>query len=140
MNCWRGLSGHFFAGGDFAKIMLPLWWEHSFQGAGARKNSLKRDSEQHRRQTSTKNAANAICGSIPALSDSLSVDFGGPRGLPEAPSGRRGVTSRAFLAFDLLRPTDYNTIILGRRSHLAARRQEYSISCTNTPRSDSDRG
>ena len=33
MTVWRLLFRCFFENGDFLKIVLSLWWEHSFQGS-----------------------------------------------------------------------------------------------------------
>ena len=40
----------FFENVDFLKIVLPLWWEHSFQGSDPPKISPETDSERQRRE------------------------------------------------------------------------------------------
>ena len=39
---------------DFLKIVLPLWWEHNFEGSEATKIGLESDSERHRRKNCQK--------------------------------------------------------------------------------------
>ena len=50
----------FFKNGDFVKIVLPLWWEHSFQGLDLPKIDLEIDCERQRRTTSTKIASDGV--------------------------------------------------------------------------------
>ena len=50
----------FFENGDFLKIVLPLWWEHSFQGLDLPKIDLEIDCERQRRTTSKKIASDAV--------------------------------------------------------------------------------
>ena len=46
----RVLFRCFFENVDFLKIVLPLWWEHSFQGSDPPKISPETDSERQRRE------------------------------------------------------------------------------------------
>ena len=64
----------FFENGDFVKIVLPLWWEHSFQGLDLPKIDLEIDCERQRRTTSTKIASDGVS------EHTFSVDFGVPLG------------------------------------------------------------
>ena len=50
----------FFKNGDFVKIVLPLWWEHSFQGLDLPKLDLEIDCERQRCTTSTKIASDGV--------------------------------------------------------------------------------
>ena len=70
----------FFENGDFVKIVLPLWWEHNFQGSDPPKIGSESDSERHRREKSTKIASGALSGRTFSLPGSFLVDFGLPAG------------------------------------------------------------
>ena len=49
--------------GDFVKIVLPLWWEHSFQGSDPSKIDLECDFERRWLEKSMKTVSDAILGS-----------------------------------------------------------------------------
>ena len=70
----------FFENGDFVKIVLPLWWEHNFQGSDPPKIGPESDSERHRQENSTKIASGAVSGRTFSLPGSFLVDFGLPAG------------------------------------------------------------
>ena len=60
----------FFKNDDFVEIVLPLWWEHSFQGLDLPKIDLEIDYERQRRTTSKKIASDAVSErtfSVPGL-------------------------------------------------------------------------
>ena len=40
----------FFEKRDFLKIVLPLWWEHNFEGSDAQKIGPESDSKRQRRK------------------------------------------------------------------------------------------
>ena len=56
--------------------MLPLWWEHSFQGLDLPKIDLEIDCERQRRTTSKKIASDAVSERTFSVPDSFLVDFG----------------------------------------------------------------
>ena len=62
--------------GDFVKIVLPLWWEHSFQGLDLPKIDLEIDYERQRRTTSKKIASDAVSERTFSVPGSFLVDFG----------------------------------------------------------------
>ena len=66
----------FFKNGDFVKIVLPLWWEHSFQGLDLPKIDLEIDCERQRRTTSKKIASDAVSERTFSVPGSFLVDFG----------------------------------------------------------------
>ena len=66
----------FCKNGDFVKIVLPLWWEHSFQGLDLPKIDLEIDCERQRRTTSKKIASDAVSERTFSVPGSLLVDFG----------------------------------------------------------------
>ena len=68
--------GVFFKNGDFVKIVLPLWWEHSFQGLDLPKIDLEIDCERQRRTTSKKIASDAVSERTFSVPGSFLVDFG----------------------------------------------------------------
>ena len=70
----------FFKNGDFVKIVLPLWWEHSFQGLDLPKIDLEIDCERQRRTTSKKIASDAVSERTFSVPGSFLVDFGVPLG------------------------------------------------------------
>ena len=70
----------FFENGDFVKIVLPLWWEHSFGGSDRPKIGPESDSERHRREKTTKIASGAVSGRTFSPPGSFFVDFGLPAG------------------------------------------------------------
>ena len=75
----------FFENGDFVKIVLPLWWEHNFQGSDLPKIGSESDSERHRQEKSTKIASGAVSGRTFSLPGSFFVDFGLPAGSQNRP-------------------------------------------------------
>ena len=66
----------FFENGDFVKIVLPLWWEHSFGGSDPPKIDPESDSERHRQKKTTKIGSGAVSGRTFSLPGSFFVDFG----------------------------------------------------------------
>ena len=70
----------FFKNGDFVEIVLPLWWEHSFQGLDLPKIDLEIDCERQRRTTSTKIASDRVSERTFSVPGSFLVDFGVPLG------------------------------------------------------------
>ena len=70
----------FFENGDFVKIVLPLWWEHSFQGSDPPKIGPESGSERHRQEKPTKIASGAVSGRTFSLPGPFFVDFGIPAG------------------------------------------------------------
>ena len=68
----------FFENGDFVKIVLPLWWEHSFQGLDLPKIDLEIDCERQRRTTSKKIASDAVSGRMFSVPGSVFGRFWGP--------------------------------------------------------------
>ena len=66
----------FFKNGDFVEIVLPLWWEHSFQGLDLPKIDLEIDCERQRRTTSKKIASDAVSERTFSVPGSFLVDFG----------------------------------------------------------------
>ena len=66
----------FFKNGDFVEIVLPLWWEHSFQGLDLPKIDLEIDYERQRRTTSKKIASDAVSERTFSVPGSFLVDFG----------------------------------------------------------------
>ena len=70
----------FFKNGDFVEIVLPLWWEHSFQGLDLPKIDLEIDCERQRRTTSKKIASDAVSERTFSVPGSFLVDFGVPLG------------------------------------------------------------
>ena len=70
----------FFENGDFVKIVLPLWWEHSFGGSDPPKIDPESDSERHRQKKTTKNASGAVSGRTFSPPDPFLVDFWVPAG------------------------------------------------------------
>ena len=70
----------FFKNGDFVKIVLPLWWEHSFQGLDLPKIDLEIDCERQRRTTSKNIASDAVSERTFSVAGSFLVDFGVPLG------------------------------------------------------------
>ena len=75
----------FFENGDFVKIVLPLWWEHNFEGSDPPKIDPESDSERHRREKSTKIASGAVSGRTFSLPGPFFVDFGVPAGSQNRP-------------------------------------------------------
>ena len=69
-------SAFFFKNSDFVKIVLPLWWEHSFQGLDLPKIDLEIDCERQRRTTSKKIASDAVSERTFSVPGSFLVDFG----------------------------------------------------------------
>ena len=70
----------FFQNGDFVKIVLPLWWEHSFQGLDHPKIDLEIDCARQRRTTSRKIASDAVSERAFSVPGSFFVDFTVPLG------------------------------------------------------------
>ena len=70
----------FLKNGDFVKIVLPLWWEHSFQGLDLPKIDLEIDCERQRRTTSKKIASDAVSERTLLVPGWFLVDFGVPLG------------------------------------------------------------
>ena len=70
----------FFENGDFVKIVLPLWWEHSFGGSDPPKIDPESDSERHRREKMMKIASGAVSGRTFSVPGPFFVDFGLPAG------------------------------------------------------------
>ena len=70
----------FFENGAFVKIVLPLWWEHSFQGLDLPKIDLEIDCERQRRTTSKKIASEAVSERTFLIPGSFLVDFRVPLG------------------------------------------------------------
>ena len=68
----------FFENGDFVKIVLPLWWEHNFQGSDPLKIDPEGGSERHRQEKSTKIASGAFSGRTFSLPGPFFVNFGVP--------------------------------------------------------------
>ena len=66
----------FFENGDFLKIVLPLWWEHSFRGSDPPKIGPESDCERQRQEKTIKIASGAISGRTFSLPVSFFVDFG----------------------------------------------------------------
>ena len=66
----------FFKNDDFVEIVLPLWWEHSFQGLDLPKIDLEIDCERQRRTTSKKIASDAVSERTFSVPGSFLVDFG----------------------------------------------------------------
>ena len=58
----------FFENGDFVKIVLPLWWEHNFQGSDPPKIGPESGSERHRQEKTTKIGSGAASGRIFSVS------------------------------------------------------------------------
>ena len=52
----------FFENGDFVKIVLPLWWEHSFRVSDPPKIDPDSDSERQRQEKTTKTASGDVSG------------------------------------------------------------------------------
>ena len=77
---WRVCFRYFFENGDFLKIVLPLWWEHNFQGSDPPKIDPEGDSERHRQEKSIKIASVAVSGRTFSSPGSFLVDFGLPAG------------------------------------------------------------
>ena len=75
----------FFEKGDFVKIVLPLWWEHNFEGSDPPKIDPESDSERHRREKSTKIASGAVSGRTFSLPGPFFVDFRVPAGSQNRP-------------------------------------------------------
>ena len=86
----------FFENGDFVKIVLPLWWEHNFEGSDPPKIDSERDSERHRREKSTKIASGAVSGRTFSLPDPFFVDFGLPAGSQNDPKNAPGPNHQSF--------------------------------------------
>ena len=70
----------FFENGDFVKIVLPLWWEHNFEGSDPPKIDPESDSERHRQEKSTKMTSGTVSGRTFSLPGPFFVDFGVPAG------------------------------------------------------------
>ena len=70
----------FFKNGDFVEIVLPLWWEHSFQGLDLPKIDLEIDCERQRCTTSTKIASDGVSERTFSVPGWFLVDFGVPLG------------------------------------------------------------
>ena len=70
----------FLKNGDFVEIVLPLWWEHNFQGSDLPKIDLEIDCERQRRTTSKKTASEAVSERTFSVPGSFWVDFGVPLG------------------------------------------------------------
>ena len=85
---WRLRFRCFFENGDFVKIVLPLWWEHNFQGSDPPKIGSESDSERHRQEKSTKIASGAVSGRTFSLPGPFFVDFGVPAGSQNRPKTR----------------------------------------------------
>ena len=75
----------FFENGDFVKIVLPLWWEHNFEGSDLPKIDPESDSERHRREKSTKITSGAVSGRTFSLPRPFYVDFRIPAGSQNRP-------------------------------------------------------
>ena len=77
---------------DFVKIVLPLWWEHDFEGSDPPKIDLECDFERRWRKKSMKTASGAILGSTFVGPGCFLLDFwvklGSPTGLFGATFGR----------------------------------------------------
>ena len=66
----------FFKNGDFVKIVLPLWWEHSFQGLDLPKIDLEIDCERQRHTTLKKIASDAVSEHTLSVPGSFLLDLG----------------------------------------------------------------
>ena len=71
----RLLFRGFFENGDFVKIVLPLWWKHSFQGSDRPKIGPESDSERYRQGKTTKTDAGAVLGRNFSALGPFFVDF-----------------------------------------------------------------
>ena len=65
------LVRRFFKNGDFAKIVLPLWWEHNFQDLDLPKIDLEIDCERQRRTTSKNIASDGVSERTFSVPDSF---------------------------------------------------------------------
>ena len=65
---------------DFVKIVLPLRWEHNFQGSDPPKIDLECDFERRWLDKSMKTALGAILGSAYVAQGRFFIDFGVPIG------------------------------------------------------------
>ena len=70
----------FFENGDFVKIVLPLWWEHNFEGSDPPKIDPESDSERHRRKKMQKIVTGTVSGRTFLSRAWFFVDFGLPAG------------------------------------------------------------
>ena len=82
--------------GDFAKIVLPLWWEHNFGGSDLPKIGPESGSERHRREQSTKIASGAVSGRTFSLPGLFFVDFRVPAGSQNQPKTAPEAWDRLF--------------------------------------------
>ena len=86
----------FFENGDFLKIVLPLWWEHSFQGSDPPKIGPETDSERQRREKTQKIGSGAVSGRTFSAPDPFLVDFGVPAGSQNRPKTAPEAWDRLF--------------------------------------------
>ena len=80
-----------FENDDFAKIMLPLWSEHNFEGSDPPKIGPESDSERRRQVKTTKTACGVVSGRTFSPLGSFFVDFG----LPAGPQNRQKTAPKA---------------------------------------------
>ena len=65
--------------------MLPLWWEHSFEGSDPPKIGSETDSEGQRREKTQKIGSGAVSGHTFSAPGPFLVDFGAPAGSKNEP-------------------------------------------------------
>ena len=70
----------FFQNGDFVKIVLPLWWEHSFQGSDPLRIGAEPDFKRQRQEKTQKNGSGAVSGRTFSFLGPFLVDFVVPAG------------------------------------------------------------
>ena len=79
----RRIFQHFWGNGALAKIMLPLWWGHNFEGSDPQKIGPESDCERHARKKSKENASNTVCDCTFSVPGTFSVAVRVPRGFPQ---------------------------------------------------------
>ena len=80
--------------------MLPLWWEHNFEGSDPPKIDPESHSERHRREKLTKIASGAVSGRTFSLPRPFFVDFRVPAGSQKRPLQKLGrLLERAKIVF-----------------------------------------
>ena len=97
MGARRLLFRSFFENGDFLKIVLPLWREHSFAGSDPPKIGPESDSERQRREKTQKIGSGAVSGHTSSATGPFLVDFGAPAGSKNEPkSANSTITVSTF--------------------------------------------
>ena len=86
----------FFENGDFVKIVLPLWWEPSFQGSDPPKIGSETDSERQRREKTQKIGSGAVSGHTFSAPGPFLVDFGAPAGSENEPKSANSTNTRSM--------------------------------------------